>query len=157
MTSPEQCMVTLPRDSNYFCAPAVERGNPRVLSLSSASKSSLLSRTMSSGSNDNSSKTAKKFTLPYVTTAELKLLCQAMWDWTRFCPNCPDALTNLTNSKLCQAEDCPWDRHFKWMKPFFDFYRSVTDYYTHPVVVSASGDTQPPVTLNLLHSEAIKI
>lgn len=52
--------------------------------------------------------------------AELKKLCQALWDW-RYCSRCNDG-------EPCQMSKCPWQRSDK-LEPFFDFYRKVTAWH----------------------------
>jgi hypothetical protein len=55
--------------------------------------------------------------LASVKEADLKKLCQTLWDW-EYCNRC-------NNEKPCRTSTCPWQRSKK-LEPFFEFYRNAT-------------------------------
>ncbi|KAK1754020.1 hypothetical protein QBC47DRAFT_461995 [Echria macrotheca] len=68
--------------------------------------------------------------LSSLSRAESKGLCQALWDWNRYCPDCPDSSTNDLES-ICHKDDseCPWKRRFHAKRAFIEFYKKAAQRY----------------------------
>ncbi|KXX76823.1 hypothetical protein MMYC01_201914 [Madurella mycetomatis] len=66
------------------------------------------------------------FPLHVVTAAELRGLCQALWDW-KLCNDCQVAEGTWT--RTCREAGCPWGQRSERLGPFFDFYRETTCSY----------------------------
>lgn len=66
------------------------------------------------------------FPLQVVTVAELRGLCQALWDW-KLCDDCQTA--GGSGTRTCREAGCPWGQRSERLGPFFDFYRETTCSY----------------------------
>ncbi|GAB1316933.1 RanBP2-type domain-containing protein [Madurella fahalii] len=68
------------------------------------------------------------FPLQTVTTAELKELCQALWDW-ELCGECQATEGTTIRTRRCREAHCLWGQRSERLGPFFNFYREATCSY----------------------------